>query len=95
MKLNGSRRLLCNLLDFDPLSIGRFCPGRVQLLVWGGRSHGYQGEEECKHDGASSMGNDGARDARNLKYPKFDPELRIVVVVRGVGKVTVTPTWAT
>ena len=69
LKLNGSRRLLCNLLDFDPLSIGRFCPGRVQLLVWGGRSHSYQGEEECKHDGASSKGNDGARDARNLKYP--------------------------
>ena len=80
MQLNGWRRLLCNLFHFHPVPIGRLGPGRVQLLVWGGRSHSYQGKEECKHDGASSMGNDGARDARNLKYPKFDPELRIVVV---------------
>ena len=74
-------RLFSNLLNLHPLSIGRLQPGWVQLLVRGGRSHGYQGEKKCKHfGGRRSKGNDGARDSRNLKYPTLaDPVLRIVV----------------
>ena len=83
----GRLRLLSNLVNFHPLPIGRLCPEWVRLLVRGGSSHGNEGKE-WKHFGGSLKGNDGARDAGNLKYPTTG-DLRIV---RVVGKVTVRAT---
>ena len=74
MTFNSNNRFLdINLLNLHPLPVGGLIgPEGVQLLVGGGRGHGNDQGEEGKHFGASSKGNDGARDALNLKYLKFE-----------------------